>query len=68
MWCYLANQECYQVTCYGCTLFNPKNYIQQQFNYECPDCHGKFNYSATPAVTSDISYKCPFCGRKMVGI
>ena len=37
----------------------------QQFNYECPDCHGKFNQPSIPSVTSSIYYKCPFCGRFM---
>ena len=60
--------------CYGCS-YNPYSnptgitYIYpQQFNYECPDCHGKFNYAAIPAITSSLYYKCPFCGRIMEGL
>jgi len=38
------------------------------FNYECPDCHGKFNQPSVPTVTSSLYYRCPFCGRHMPGI
>jgi hypothetical protein len=53
--------------CYNCA--NPQIYtIPQQFNYECPDCHGKFNYAVIPVITSSLYYKCPFCGRTMEGL
>jgi predicted amidophosphoribosyltransferase len=49
--------------CYPQVEFNP------QFNYECPECHGKFN---TPGYinygNSVFVWKCPFCGRKLEGL
>ncbi len=36
------------------------------YDYKCPDCKGEFN---TPAFDPTITlYKCPFCGREMVGL
>ncbi|MFH0806067.1 MAG: hypothetical protein V1901_04280 [Patescibacteria group bacterium] len=53
----------------GCPYgFEFGSYTKIEFNYECPDCKGKFNSPAIPAVTSSIVYKCPFCGRIMKGI
>jgi len=53
--------------CSVCCNLNYPNNIQ--FNYECPDCKGKFN---TPAYvsngTSAFVWKCPFCGRKLEGL
>lgn len=65
---HLDNRDCNGIceSCpYGCTPFPP---ISQVFNYECPDCHGKFNQPSVPAVTSSLYYRCPFCGRHMPGI
>jgi ribosomal protein L37AE/L43A len=43
--------------------------VIQQFNYECPDCKGKFNNSVyVDNGTSAFVWKCPFCGRKMEGL
>lgn len=57
------------------------SYQLQQFNYECPDCHGKFNmpiykYFSIPISRTDgnlssighYSWVCPFCERKMEGL
>ncbi len=74
MYCPYINGECYQenINCLNCS--NYQVYWQrilfpaQYFNYECPDCHGKFNQPAIPTVTSSIYYKCPFCGRAMEGL
>ncbi len=54
--------------CYNCQ--NEQVYYNSPplFNYECPDCKGKFNSPAIPAVSSSIIYKCPFCGRLMQGL
>jgi len=54
--------------CYNCA--NPQVFKSpQQFNYECPDCHGKFNIAAyVNDGTSTFSWRCPFCGRKLEGL
>jgi len=68
MWCYLSNLECYQPTCIGCCHANQNYPIyynpSPQFNYECPDCHGRFNF---PSINGCAGYICPFCNRKMEG-
>ena len=50
----------------------------QSFNYECPDCHGKFNQPvikqipqvncSDTGVAWKIIHNCPFCGRLMEGL
>jgi len=70
-WCKYLNAQVYcNGVCAGCirNTDNFSNNYPQQFNYECPDCHGKFNQPSIPAVTSSIYYKCPFCGRFMEGL
>lgn len=65
---HLDNRECSGV-CIDCPYgFNPNFLMSQTFNYECPDCHGKFNIPATPGVSSTCLYKCPFCGKVMEGL
>jgi hypothetical protein len=66
--CYIRDYQ--KLKCIECVSFwkNIQPVQQQQFNYECPDCHGKFNQPSYPAVTSSICYKCPFCGRLMEGL
>jgi len=55
--------------CYYCEQGQITYSYPQQFDYECPDCHGKFNQPAMPpTVSSSICYKCPFCGRIMEGM
>jgi hypothetical protein len=72
MYCHYVNNEtgCKGV-CQGCS-FNPYSnpnglsYLYpQQFNYECPHCHGKFNY---PSYKNGYTQVCPFCGLKMEGL
>lgn len=52
---------------------------QVGFNYECPDCRGKFNNAILKSelVNADANYNggyyryyyiCPFCGKEMVGL
>lgn len=66
---HLENRDCNGIctACpYGCMPFAP---FQEQFNYECPDCHGKFN---EPSVIyyGETAFKklCPFCGKVMKGL
>ena len=66
MWCYIKQRECYKNYCDG--FCNDLLYYPQQFNYECPDCHGKFNSPVQPAVGNTCLFKCPFCGRPMEGM
>ena len=56
--------------CSGCWSF-PDNIDYLIYNYKCPDCKGEFNNPAfIPAPGSAIAgtYKCPFCGRMMLGV
>jgi len=46
-----------------------------KFNYECPQCHGKFNCPSLDCTEGNTTfkgiyknYRCPFCGLKMVGL
>lgn len=72
MYCYYLNRECgvtnYEYCINSCKYWDKKSSSIQQFNYECPDCHGRFNQPSIPAVTSSLFYKCPFCGRIMEGL
>ena len=69
MYCNYLNGECYSgINCVDCYYYKLNYAPLSQFNYECPDCHGKFNYPSIPSVTSSIYYKCPFCGRLMEGL
>lgn len=66
-WCSLHNRMLY--CSYDCTKCdNAPYYCVTQFNYECPDCKGRFNSPAIPSVSSSLYYKCPFCGRIMEGM
>lgn len=39
------------------------------FNYECPDCKGRFNQpSYGQGYQSSLIPKCPWCGKEMKGI
>jgi hypothetical protein len=52
----------------SCTICDNDSLISPlaTFNYECPDCHGRFNQPAIDYCSSSAnSCKCPFCGRKM---
>ena len=68
-WCTI----CQRVTIFKngvCTSCYPQVEFQQ-FNYECPECHGKFNYPAisyTNTTNNYLIYKCPFCGQIMEGL
>ena len=75
MYCSYKNTEvnC-SGNCYGCS-FSPNSnpdgltYPIKQFNYECPDCHGKFNTAVcVNDGTSAFVWGCPFCGRLMEGL
>jgi len=76
MWCnYKQSEVNCNGMCYGCS-YNPYsnpngityNYFSQ-LNYECPECHGKFNFPAYKNNgTSILTQLCPFCGRIMEGL
>jgi len=53
--------------CINCRLLG--TYHESQFNYECPDCHGKFNYVSYKYLERTCQSKpcCPFCGKIMEG-
>ena len=45
MYCSFLNGECYYQQCLSCCHYLDSCsaiLYPQQFNYECPDCHGKF--------------------------
>ena len=46
MRCSLSAQDCYLDSCVGC-IFRKRICPSEPFNYECPDCDGKF---MTPVV------------------
>jgi hypothetical protein len=56
--------------CYDC--WNQEQspfHIPIQFNYECPQCGGKFNIPAYSQGTGTlITYCCPFCAYPMSGL
>ena len=77
---HLENRDCNGIctACpYGCMPFAP---FQEQFKYECPECHGKFNeaiYKTTTIVNYGLigcpteliyRYVCPFCSKIMEGL
>ena len=66
MWCYLSQIECCQADCDGCFYDNFP--INLSFNYECPDCHGKFSYASYKYIDNKYIFGCPFCGRTMEGL
>jgi hypothetical protein len=69
MYCNYLQGECYGGTCNGCCYRFPSKVPIQEFNYECPDCHGKFNYPAFIIIRQSVfEYKCPFCNRIMGGL
>jgi hypothetical protein len=89
MYCPYKNTEvdsCPDCGCNGCSYYpysNPDGLTypySQQFNYECPDCHGKFNYANYTIITEinygitgcpksiRYAYVCPFCGKEMKGL
>lgn len=37
----------------------------ETFNYECPDCHGKFN-KPSPCY-NPLGWQCPFCAKQLKG-
>lgn len=78
MWCYRHNVECYSSNNY-CNNCSYEFSQILQFNYECPNCKGKFNYSVCKQILVDAGmyyqgghyeyhYVCPFCGRLMEGL
>jgi hypothetical protein len=83
MHCPYVNVEvdsCPNCGCNGCCFFpysNPNGITYPiQFNYECPDCHGKFVQPAYKYIiintenssTGYYAYVCPFCGKEMKGL
>lgn len=50
------------------TMFEAKEDNIHVFDYECPECRGKFNHPYVREETSNIrGFKCcPFCGRGMI--
>jgi len=67
-YCYIRDEK--GIKCIECISFCKNNQpIHQQFNYECPDCHGKFNIPGYKNDgTSAFTQVCPFCNRKMEGL
>lgn len=60
---------CPKCNCYPCCC-QQVGWIDTKMNYECPDCHGKFNSPAIeyPTTSTKLISKCPFCGRLMLGL
>ena len=46
------------------------NNMKSDFNYQCPNCLGKFNipYCIKNEESSHNHYHCPFCGLYMTGL
>lgn len=78
-WCNYINNYCSLAYCMGeACMYYPKKI--ESFNYECPDCHGRFAsavYKFIPTIpsikngtdsTAHYGYVCPFCGREMKGL
>jgi hypothetical protein len=68
MWC-PRNQI--EINCHGICV--NCGYFPNQFNYECPDCKGKFNapgqrYSYNEQGMWNEFKTCPFCNKKMEGL
>lgn len=67
---YFLNIGCGLEMCWYCYRQHEDNPIK--FNYQCPDCHGKFQdpvLSLSNCSTNGLKvYKCPFCGRILVGL
>ena len=61
---YCVNEICFSDCCY---LLKREYYKKNEYNYKCPDCNGEFTFPSIQS-TSTISYKCPFCGRIMIGV
>lgn len=60
--------------CDKCSM-NPNVYLRDdcfqkaEFNYECPNCKGKFNQPGIDFNSSIYgSKRCPFCGMEMEGL
>jgi len=60
--------------CYSNIRWNEPNFNmgwnEPDFNYECPSCHGKFNYPELeyPSNATKVLSKCPFCAKLMLGL
>jgi hypothetical protein len=56
-YCYNCQRWYCDIICPDCASF---------LNYECPDCHGKFN---TPnMIYGTLTKICPWCGKEMKGV
>lgn len=66
MWCKSKHNDCPN-DCTTCQ-FNSTKKIKQ-FNYECPNCNGKFQYPnyKKPGISAHL-WRCPFCDIAMLGI
>ncbi len=82
MWCWFTNQEraCFGTCQSGCPYGYEMGLSHSNFNYECPNCKGKFNvavyeYCPISGITDGggnssgrYAYVCPFCGQEMKGL
>ena len=69
MYCPVDGHDCISsIKCQYCPSLSKNIWDNSQFNYECPNCRGKFNNPTIPAVYSSLYYKCPFCGMLMEGL
>ena len=41
---------------------------QPEFNFQCPNCSGRYNMPIVVLKPDGYIYKCPFCGRIMEGL
>jgi hypothetical protein len=86
-YCSYAKRDCwYPTNCQTCAdyaLFwrikTAKMLNKITINFECPDCHGKFNQAVlkwlippqpedNTGITGKSGYVCPFYGKEMVGL
>jgi len=68
-YCYNCGQ--YHYAGFNCpALQQPLGYVETKFNYECPDCHGRFNYPSykTQGTNAFGTQHCPFCDKQMKGL
>lgn len=55
--------------CPSCYSVETCHLSNDSMNYECPDCHGKFNEpSYGSGYQNNLTPKCPFCGKIMKGL
>jgi len=79
--CMKFSNTLYDGLCYDCwqaedRMYDELIYNPPEFNYECPECKGRYNIPAFDGTTEEGTslagtnkyYRCPFCGFKMEGL